>query len=449
MEQHDKSVAVIKSSVPLVNGEEPERKSLNCLSCLLKSIDDREAALIIMICVVHFLSVAITGIPSTLLINQRLAGDAEDPNSHSAFVAATCSFVHSFVSFIMARYTSGLGDYVGRKPMMVMSSLVFVFSRVLYLRAQSAAGFYFAAILGGSFDCYYFTALAWICDIFPDKARRSKRVGLFTGLLGGFAFIIGVPLGAVLATAVRPAFPLLVSIVTATAALVVVILVPVDDRGGIKDTNNEHTFMGGRHFPQDWWRYAVDHFAVSPGGFRLIQQANHPYDWLVNFLMHCCTNILYLCLLQFCLAVFDWSAIAASGAVLLIGVCLGIESPTCLHRYTSVSVAFYAMISFSIGFILFAISGTGMDDGPKVGIAAVLCVACGVCFVPALQTNILSQYPRDVQGTISGLLGQQNDSSLLPAYIMSLGFTLSLDRKGDIYWPGSTFAAVRDVLWYW
>jgi hypothetical protein len=45
---------------------------------------------------------------------------------------------------------------------------------------------------------------------------------------------------------------------------------------------------------------------------------------------------------------------------------------------------------------------------------------------------------------VSGTLSQQNDASLLPAYIMSLGFTLSLGRDGGgVYWPGSAFAMVR------
>jgi hypothetical protein len=56
-----------------------------------------------------------------------------------------------------------------------------------------------------------------------------------------------------------------------------------------------------------------------------------------------------------------------------------------------------------------------------------------LCVVVSAQT----------QGAVSGTLSQQNDSSLLPAYIMSLGFTLSLGRDaGGVYWPGSAFAMV-------
>lgn len=50
---------------------------------------------------------------------------------------------------------------------------------------------------------------------------------------------------------------------------------------------------------------------------------------------------------------------------------------------------------------------------------------------------------------MSGTLSQQNDSSLLPAYLMSLGFTLSLGKDTNgIYWPGSPFAMVIQIYSY-
>ena len=77
------------------------------------------------------------------------------------------------------------------------------------------------------------------------------------------------------------------------------------------------------------------------------------------------------------------------------------------------------------------------------GLIGIICFALGTSWVPALQTNLLSQYGPDVQGVVSGVLSQQKEASLLPAYIMSLGFTISLGNDGPIYWPGSAFAAVQ------
>lgn len=68
------------------------------------------------------------------------------------------------------------------------------------------------------------------------------------------------------------------------------------------------------------------------------KQAKHPLDWLTNFLMHANTSLLYLILIQYCLAVYSWSAVQAAGAVLSIGVCLGLFAPVLLHRYVCMYV---------------------------------------------------------------------------------------------------------------
>jgi MFS family permease len=98
--------------------------------------------------------------------------------------------------FLFGRYTSGLGDYLGRKPVLIASTISFILTRFLYLTAESAGGFLFGC--HHWCDCVYFTSLAWVCDLFPEGTRRSKRVGLFTGVVGGLAFVVGVPAGALI-----------------------------------------------------------------------------------------------------------------------------------------------------------------------------------------------------------------------------------------------------------
>lgn len=420
----------------------------SCCFCCFKDNNDRRTGIIIVLATLHYFSIAISAIPLLLLINARIAGSAQNPNSESAFVAATVSFVHSVLSFLFGRYTAGLGDYVGRKPVIILSAMFFICSRILYLQSKSAGGFYVAAVIGGIFECYYFAMLAWVCDLFPEASRRSKRIGVFTGILGGFSFTFGVPIGSVLGTRISPSFPLRLSIVLSAISMLGVFLVPVNDKLGMKalPSASHKTFLGGRHFPVNLRAYAISHFPFSLGGWKLIMAAEHPTDWMVNFLMHSCTGVLNLIYIQFCFAVYHWSAVGAAGAVLVIGLCLGIESPILLDRYNPVPLAFYSICSFTTGFFLISISGTGIGVGQYIGIAGIICVACGVVLVPSLHSIIYAQYSHDVKGDVSGVLNQQNDSSLLPAYIMSLGFTLSLRRRGEVFWPGSTFAAVSSVL---
>lgn len=116
----------------------------------------------------NYFAIGITVVPLKLLINKRIAGDADDPNSASAFVDTTNIFLYAFMSFLCGRYMSGLGDYIGRKPLFILSSLNIILTRFIYINSSSSIGFYIGAIVGGSFDCFYYTGLAWICDLNPE-----------------------------------------------------------------------------------------------------------------------------------------------------------------------------------------------------------------------------------------------------------------------------------------
>lgn len=317
-----------------------------------------------------------------------------------------------------------------------------ILSRIVYILSRHPSGFYLGGLIGGAFDCFYFTSLAWICDVYPEGSRRSKRVGVFTGVVGGFAFIIGVPLGAALAEFVNPSFPLKIGILLGGLCVVVLIILPVDDTLGLKYADKGHIVYGKRMIPSDYKAYMKEHFPVSFGTIDMMKLANHPNDWLVNFIGHSNTSLLALIFVQYALAVFHWSPVQAAGGYLAVGISIGVLGPVLLHRFQPVPLAFRGLIVFTVGLILFAVAGTGMAQASLVAIAGIVCIASGTSWVPALQTNLLSQYGPDVQGAVSGLLGQQKDAALVPAYIMSLGFTVSLGNDGPVYWPGSTFAVV-------
>lgn len=304
---------------------------------------------------------------------------------------------------MFGRYTSGLGDYLGRKPILIMSTISFILTRFIYLNSQSAEGFIFGAFVGGIFDCVYFTCLAWVCDLFPEGTRRSKRVGLFTGVVGGLAFVVGVPAGALIAKRGYE-LPLKLAMCGGFICLILLVILPVDDTLGIKNesalTNSvpPTTCCGTkRQFPNSWKSYLWANFPINYHAYELILRAKYPLDWATNFLMHTTSGLLNLILIQYCLAVYNWSAVLASAAVLSVGICLGLFAPIFLHRFSPVPLAFYAMILFTIGHILLSISGTGLSIAPLIGVLGIICFAMGTSWVPALQTNLLSQYSADVQ----------------------------------------------------
>jgi MFS family permease len=380
---------------------EDSQSQVSYLKCCFKDLPDRQTALIIVTAVLYFMGVAITGIPITLLINQRIAGDAEDPNAESAFVSATNSFVHSVLSFIFGRYTSGFGDYVGRKPVLFLSAFCFFASRILYIISYTPAGFYLAGIVGGVFDCYYFSALAWICDVFPEGSRRSKRIGLFTGVVGGLAFLIGLPLGAVLAEVVDIQAPIKVSMVLSALCMVSLVILPVDDTLGCDSTDGDRIKLSGRRsLPATAIGFIKSHFPISGGSLNLTMAAKYPADWAVNFMMHSTSSLLNLIFIQYALAVYGWSGVQASGAYAFVGISLAVLAPVVMHRYAPIPLAFRTMTLFTIGLWLLSVSGTGMYGAQFVGMAGVAFIAAGTTWVPSLQTNLLSQYGPEQQGGV-------------------------------------------------
>lgn len=424
---------------PLPDTDSPPQRS--CLCCKLSN--DRDVALIISVAAMIFLSMALTAFPLILLVNKRIAGSAQNPNSASVFVYTTIRFLHNFTSFMFGRYTGGLGDYTGRKPVLVMSILNFVLSRVIYLGAYTPGAFYVAAIISGSYDCFYFTVLAWICDLFPEANGRSKRVGVFVGVGGGVAFVIGAPLGVVLAVQTSIETPIIISIIINLVCAILIIMMPVNDTLGVR-VDNAFSIPGcsKRKLPPNIKTYFYDHFPLGPGTWDLIKSADYPLDWLGNFMMHSTAGLANLILLQFCLAIFNWTAIYASIAVLSIGVGLAIFSPILLYRYSPIPVVLYTIMGFFTGLVLLAVSGAGLKDSQIIGSAGIFMFAACATWVPAMQTMLTSQYPKEMQGAITGLLSQSNDLSFVLSYVLSLGFTFSIRRNSAVYWPGSSWAAV-------
>ena len=96
--------------------------------------------------------------------------------------------------------------------------------------------------------------------------------------------------------------------------------------------------------------------------------------------------------------------------------------------------------------ILLSVSGAGLKDSQIVGAVGVLIFAVCALWVPAMQSMLTSEYKKEVQGTVSGLLSQENDLSLVLSYVMSLGFTFSIRRDSDVYWPGSSWAVVSHIV---
>lgn len=129
--------------------------------------------------------------PSVMLINQRIAGDSRHPTSQSAFVDSTSVMLNTVATVLFSKYISSLGDYVGRRPVLGISTIFSIASNLLWLASTSSSGFYLASIVRGVADVFFYVGISWLCDIASEKVHRGKVIGLYVGTVAGLTLSIG------------------------------------------------------------------------------------------------------------------------------------------------------------------------------------------------------------------------------------------------------------------
>ena len=308
----------------------------------------------------YFLAVGLSALSLIFLVNERIAGDASEPNRQSIFVQTTVIFLNNASSFVFLRYNSGLGDFIGRKPMLVFSSFFMLVTRLLYSQAQKPAHFFVIAIIAGATESFYFSTVAWVCDIIPNHAERSRYYGIFTGIVGLSAVVFGVPIGAALSIAVSHTAPFFVSAFFSIAAIIVTICNPGCDTLNFDTLEEEYRIITkNRALPKSMTRFIYTHFPISISSFRLCMESKKPMDWLTFGITQWTWNMIPLILVQYLLKVYDWSRAIASVCALAMGLSLGIIVPFLVHFFEPVSLSFYSMCSQALGYLLLSISGTG------------------------------------------------------------------------------------------
>ena len=86
----------------------------------------------------------------------------------------------------MVKYNAAFSDYAGRKPILIMSSLVFAIAHALFALTESATIFYLGAMLSATFQSGNIF-IAWVCDL-VSKDDRSKALGALIGHTYTYAY---------------------------------------------------------------------------------------------------------------------------------------------------------------------------------------------------------------------------------------------------------------------
>jgi MFS family permease len=348
----------------------------------------------------YFFSLGLTSISLVFLINRRIAGDPTDPNSSSILVQTTVVFLNNASSFLCLRYNSGLGDYLGRKPILAFSAFALMVTRLCYSFAHKPVHFFIISFFAGATESFFYSTLAWVCDIIPSHSERSKYYGTFAGIAGMAGIVIGSPVGAALSIAVSPTAPFLASTVFSLLSVAVTILNPCCDTHALESMSSSEyiSISEKRALPKDFCHFFTEHFPISKTTFEIIMQSKKPMDWVTFFVAQWTWALLVLILVQFLLKVYDWSGPLAAFCLLSMGLSLGAFVPCMQNRFEPVSLSFYSMGCQVVGYTLLSISGTGVSGYIYIGVAGLVFVALGLSWLPCSQSILMSGYEYGMQG---------------------------------------------------
>ena len=105
-------------------------------------------------------------------------------------------FVYALMQFLSSPVMGNLSDRFGRRPVLLISLLIFAFDYILMAWAPSIGWLFLGRLIAGISASTFAIANAYIADLFPPD-ERSKNFGLL-GAAFGCGFIFGPVIGGFL-----------------------------------------------------------------------------------------------------------------------------------------------------------------------------------------------------------------------------------------------------------
>ena len=165
--------------------------------------DRRSEILILLLPWLYFMAISINIPNLPRFVNWSINRGNANVSPKSAAVFGTISGIDSFFTFLVVNVVGCMSDSFGRRPFMLISSLGLGLAYFLTLSAKTPGMFYFAAMIDGLTSCMFSQAQCYVTDMNNrrnslDKESVSVALGRFQGIAVGMAFLVGIPLGAVI-----------------------------------------------------------------------------------------------------------------------------------------------------------------------------------------------------------------------------------------------------------
>jgi MFS family permease len=293
-------------------------------------------------------------------VNYAISPDGDSKVSKlGAQVFGNINGIDSFFTFLSVNLIGVLSDLYGRKGFMVFSTIGLGISHLLMSFAHEPSTFYVAACIDGISSCMLSQSQAYISDLQSDSDNKNIGIALsrFQGVAIGLAYMIGIPLGAIISKAYSNRTPLQVSFaVCIVNAILIGLFLPMPpsttpvalDDGTAQPTANINlttsTASEKRTKKRIDWKQANPFGAVNMFVRNKRMLLLGFIYFLINF-AHSTLNVNWINYLQY---QFQWSAQLSGSTLMIVGLFVAILPSYFVPFFGKLAAIKYSLLLHSL-----------------------------------------------------------------------------------------------------
>lgn len=348
--------------------------------------------------------------------------------SKAALYGGWLTFVYAFTQFVFAPIIGGLSDHFGRRPVLLLSLTSFGIDYILTGFAPSITWLFIARILAGITGASITTASAYIADI-SSPEKRAQNFGMI-GAAFGLGFIIGPVIGGLLGE-----FGSRVPFFAAAALTLLNVAYGFFVLPESLSKENRRSF--------DWKR------ANPLGSLKQIKKFPAITSLVsVFFLIYLASHANQSTWTYYTMQKFEWDAAMVGISLGVVGffvaIVQGVLTRIVIPRLGEVKSVYIGMVMYTIGFLGFAFSPTGLFM-----LAMILPFCLGGFAGPSLQGIIANQVQDNQQGELQGALTSLISFTAIFGPPMMTGlFGYFSSPQAIIVFPGASFLAAAILTFF-
>lgn len=341
--------------------------------------------------------------------------------SEAAIIGGYLVFIYAFMQFIFAPITGALSDKYGRRPIILIALVIFMFDYILLANAPNLYWLTIGRVVGGIAGSSITPAHAYVTDI-SSKENRGKYFGML-GAAIGVGFILGPALGGVLGQIdVRLPFWVAAAVMGFAAVLGYFILPESLSKDKRRDFDWKRANPIGTLFQMSKYKWVISLMGIM----FCLEMAGQSYPAIWTF---------------FTIEKFGWSIQEVGYSLTFFGLLMAVAQGgligISIQKLGNMKTAFIGFIATVITFFIVSVVPTGWMLYTFMPL-----MALGGFAGVVMRTVMSYQVPEDAQGELSGALTSMSSIvAFTSPLFMTQIFGYFTSDEAYIYLPGAPFVA--------